>query len=150
MKETAYTSVLNESLWALLDDPRPAVRRAAYSLVSACCRHAPDLLRRPPPPAAAAAAAANAAKASLLEPASAGVEDEKAATPGGGDAGGKGTKRERVGSGGKRSRVATPALLVGLLSEREASNHREAWQAALLVLREFKETWTAEKGATVS
>lgn len=46
--------------------------------------------------------------------------------------------------------MATPGLLVELLSEKEDSNHREAWQAVLLVLREFKETWMAEKGAAVS
>ena len=55
---------------------------------------------------------------------------------------GKGGKK-----GGKRS---TPALLVRLLMEDEVSNHREAWQAVLLVLAEFKDTWGSEKGAAVS
>lgn len=62
----------------------------------------------------------------------------------------KGKRHAPGGKGGKASRVATPALVIGLLSEKEASNHREAWQAVLLVMTGFKETWKTEKGAAVS
>lgn len=127
---------MNESLWAHLDDSRPAVRRATYALVSACCRHAPRLLRPPPPSAV------------TPPPGDGGTE---AVASGGGSKEKKGKKHEGVeGRSGKRSRVATPTLLVGIFSEEEVSNHREAWQAALLVLREFKQTWMADKGAAVS
>eukprot|EP00903_Cladosiphon_okamuranus_P017695 g16294.t1 len=132
--QAAYPSVVNENLWARLDDPRPAVRRAAYALVSACCRHAPGLLRHPAP---AGDPVVDAVKVRA-----------EAASSGGDGAGARGAERGRgPGVGRKRSRVATPQLLVGLLSEKEELNHREAWQAALLVLREFRETWAAEKGA---
>lgn len=151
---------MNESLWTRrLDDPRPAVRRAAYALVSACCRHAPGLLCPPPPPPPRPPAAGASTSVS--------PEDADAAAEGGGGgtgtafngengngAGGAAKKRGAGGAGaaggGRRSRVATPPLLVGLLSEKEEANHREAWQAALLLLREFRETWPAEKGAGVS
>ncbi|CAN0179259.1 unnamed protein product [Ectocarpus sp. 6 AP-2014] len=135
-QETTYFSLVNEGLWARLGDPRTAVRRAMYALVSACCRHAPGLLRpRPPLPPA---------KASSGDPAEEGTTEAVS------DTGGKKEKEKRRDGGGvagKRSRVATPGLLAELLSEKEDSNHREAWQAVLLVLREFKETWRAEKGA---
>lgn len=61
----------------------------------------------------------------------------------------EGKGRGEVGRSARVSRVSTPALLVGLLSEKEASNHREAWQAILLLLTEFK-SWMTEKGAAVS
>lgn len=103
-----------------------------YALVSSSCRHAAALLRAPTAPR---------------------VADQHA----GGD--GKGGKvagdsesdhgKRRTG-GGKGSRMEVPALLVGLLSENEASNHREAWQAVLLVLKEFKDSWRAERGGAVS
>ncbi|CAM9404069.1 unnamed protein product [Ectocarpus fasciculatus] len=137
-QETTYFSLVNESLWARLGDPRTAVRRAMYALVSACCRHAPGLLRPQPP--------LPAAKASSGDPAEEGATEAAVS-----DTGGKKEKERRRdggGVGGKRSRVATPGLLVELFSEKEDSNHREAWQAVLLVLTEFKETWMAEKGAT--
>lgn len=139
LKETTYFSLVNENLWARLGDSRTAVRRSMYALVSACCRHAPGLLRPHPP--------VPAAKVSSGDPA------EEGETEAVSDAGGKKEKAKRrdgEGVAGKRSRVATPGLLVELLSEKEDSNHREAWQAVLLVLREFKETWMAEKGAAVS
>lgn len=133
---------MNENLWACLDDPRPAVRRATYALVSACCRHAPGLLRPPAP--------APAGNNTAVDAAEAGAE---VASSGGDGVGVKSTVSGKEGAGGHRSgrsRVAPTPLLVGLLSEKDESNHREAWQAALLVLREFRQTWAAEKGATVS
>lgn len=62
----------------------------------------------------------------------------------------KGRSGAGAGMGGKSSRVPTPALVIGLLSEKDSSNHREAWQAVLLLLREFRDTWRTEKGAAVS
>ncbi|CAN0400807.1 unnamed protein product, partial [Ectocarpus sp. 8 AP-2014] len=135
-KETTYFSLVNESLWARLGDPRTAVRRAMYALVSACCRHAPGLLRPHPP--------LPPAKASSGDPAEEGKTEAVSDTDGKKE---KANRRDGGGVAGKRSRVATPGLLAELLSEKEDSNHREAWQAVLLVLREFKETWMAEKGA---
>lgn len=127
---TTYWSVVNEGLWVRLDDPRPAVRRAMYALVSSCCRHAVALLCAPTPPS---------------------VIDEH---PGGDGKGGKSAGDSEVSHGKRRvskgSRVEVPALLVGLLSENEASNHREAWQAVLLVLKEFQDSWRADRGGAVS
>ncbi|CAN0299527.1 unnamed protein product, partial [Ectocarpus sp. 12 AP-2014] len=135
-QETTYFSLVHEGLWALLGDPRTAVRRAMYALVSACCRHAPGLLRPDPP--------LLPAKVSSGDPAEGGTTEAVSDTGGKKD---KAKRRDGGGVAGKRSRVATPGLLVELLSEKEDSNQREAWQAVLLVLREFKETWMAEKGA---
>lgn len=141
---------MNESLWARLDDPRPAVRRATYALVSACCRHAPGLLRPPPPPVVVATQPTPSDSSGTAGGEDSGVKAAAAAS-GGGNIKEKGKRREGgQGMGGKRSRVATPPLLVGIFSEKEVSNHREAWQAALLVLREFKQTWMTDKGAAVS
>ena len=121
--------MVDESLWARLDDPRPAVRRAMYTLVSSCCRHAAALLR--PPPAT--------------------LGEDHELGPGKERAGEGGIDQEKWrGGGSKRSRVAVAPLIVGLLSENEDSNHREAWQVVLLVLREFKETWMGDKGGEVS
>lgn len=141
-QETAtYLSVVNETLWARLDDPRTVVRRAMYVLISACCRHAPGLLRPLPP----SSPAAPSRPAETEEVAAAETEPPPGA---GNNEKGKRRKGEGMASG-KRSRVAVPILLGGLLSEKEDSNHREAWQAVLLVLREFKQTWMEEKGAAV-
>ncbi|CAM9284215.1 unnamed protein product, partial [Scytosiphon promiscuus] len=152
-ESATYLSVVNEALWARLDDPRPLVRRAMYVLVSASCRHAPGLLRPSPPPSPAAALAGSPRLSAEIEKVVVNETEQVAAnqteaTPG---AGNKEKGRRRKGEGvayGKRSRVAVPILLTGLLSEKEDSNHREAWQAVLLVLREFKQTWMEEKGAT--
>lgn len=123
---------MDEKLWARLDDPRAAVRRATYALVSACCRHAPGLLRPTSP-----------LPSSSPPPADNPVADDAASPKGAGETKGGGGSR-------RRSRVAAPPLLVGLLSEKEEANHRESWQAVLLLLREFRQTWAAEKGAAVS
>ncbi|CAM9275539.1 unnamed protein product [Hapterophycus canaliculatus] len=147
----SYRSVVNEGLWARLDDPRPVVRRAMYVLVSACCRHAPGLLRPPAPPFPAAAAPA-ASPSGPVETEEAAVTETEAVPVEVKKEKEKEKQKGRKGGGiasasGKRSRVAVPILLGGLLSEKEDSNHREAWQAVLLVLREFKQTWMGEKGA---
>lgn len=59
----------------------------------------------------------------------------------------RGKREEKVGKG---PRVSPPTLLVGLLSEKEILNHGEAWDAVLLVLAEFKETWRTGRGSAVS
>lgn len=146
-EEATYSSVLSERLWVLLEDPQPTVRRATHSLVSSCCRHARGLLlARPTQP-----------EALLVGPPSAANGGDEAVPKGGKGVGGEGEihdgnakRRAGEGRGGKKARVSTPALLVRLLSEEEVSNHSEAWQAVLLVLREFKDTWAGEKGGSVS
>lgn len=146
-EDSTYSTVLSERLWVLLEDPRPTVRRATYSLVSCCCRHARELLiSRPTQP-----------EALLVGPPSAANAGAETVPRGGQGVGGEGkihdgNAKRRAGErrGGKKARVSTPALLVRLLSEDEVSNHREAWQAVLLVLEEFKDTWAGEKGASVS
>lgn len=132
-KKATYWHVANDNLWSRLGDPRPTVRRATYALVSSCCRNAAGLLRPRP-----------------LSDTTASTADEQ-------NPGDVNLKEHAHGTGVSRnkdmptrpSRVATPALLVNFLSEQEVSNHREAWQAALFVLQEFKDTWRAEKGAEV-
>lgn len=139
-----YWSVANDRLWERLVDPRPVVRRAAYGLVSACCRHAPALLL-PRPLRDGSPSQPSTQNGGGIGCEAEGTETVQAEW----DKGATGGLGKRKGKKRKASRVAAPSLLVQLLGEKEVANHRQAWEAVLLVMEMSKRSWTAEEGAEV-
>ncbi|CAM9157138.1 unnamed protein product, partial [Choristocarpus tenellus] len=141
-----YPDVINERLWSFLANPRHLVRQAAYRMVSCCCRLAPRLLDLELP---------RDTKVFNTEGKVQGGKEEAKAKEEGSDKNEVCCVDKRDGGVGGRgvgmssSLVDKPHLLVRLISETEPKNHREAWEAVLLIVREFKGMWEAEEASKV-